>query len=167
MWELGLFWPSHYFCGGDHRKKKKEKQTCMPHERLNQKVRPEMWRKGERQPVSLGILRVSHPLACQASSFSAVCWCPTKQKTCLNINGTKTKNKPFSCIKRDAHTKLRRTWQCCLSFIPLGKKDGVWMFGKGEGKKKNMAHKEHSKFATGNQFIWEGSRAKNREAPKQ
>lgn len=44
-----------------------------------------------------------------------------------------------------------------------GKKDCICVFGRVE--KKNMAHKEHSKFATGNQFIWEGSQAKNREAP--
>lgn len=31
-----------------------------------------------------------------------------------------------------------------------GKKDGICVLGRG---KKNMAHKEHSKFATGNQFI--------------
>lgn len=44
-----------------------------------------------------------------------------------------------------------------------GEKDGICVFGRGGGG--NMAHKEHSKFATGNQFIWEGSQAKNREAP--
>lgn len=32
-------------------------------------------------------------------------------------------------------------------------------------EKKNMAHMQHSKFATENQFIWEGSQTKNRETP--
>lgn len=34
-----------------------------------------------------------------------------------------------------------------------------------EEKKKQQKHKQHSKFATGNQFIREGSQPKNREAP--
>lgn len=49
-----------------------------------------------------------------------------------------------------------------IYFSGGGKEDCIFVFERG---KKNMAHTQHSKFATENQFIWEGSQAKNRETP--